>query len=128
VIVLDTHTFVWWVGSPKKLSRAARQVLDRDQDRRISAITLWEVATLVQLGRLRLDRDVEAWLDQALEESAVSVEPIDVEIAVRSTRIGAAFHGDPADRLIAATAIVLEATLVTADEQLHGCSAVKTVW
>ncbi len=128
VIVLDTHVFVWWVANPEKLSRPARRLVQKDETRLISDISLWEIATLVDLGRLGFDRDVEAWLEQALDETGVGVEPVGAEIAVRSTRIAANFHGDPVDRLIAATAIVREATLVTADRHLLNCPAVKTVW
>ena len=128
MIVLDTHVFVWWSASRGKLSGKARRAIERADRRLLSDISLWEVAKLVSLGRLKLDRDVEQWLDAALAETAVEVVPIDAEIATRSTRIGANFHGDPADQLIAATAIERDAMLITADEKLRASSAVRTLW
>jgi PIN domain nuclease of toxin-antitoxin system len=82
----------------------------------------------VSAGRLAFDREVGVWLDEALAEASADVVPIDATIATRSTRIGADFHGDPADQLIAATSIVLDAPLVTADANLHGSRALTTIW
>jgi PIN domain nuclease of toxin-antitoxin system len=128
VIVLDTHVFVWWVANRAKVSAKARRAVEKDAKRVIADVTLWEIAKLTSLGRLTLDRDVHLWLDQALGETGVEIVGIDAAIAVRSTRIAANFHGDPADPLIAATAIELGATLVTADEHLLASPAVKTLW
>lgn len=128
MIVFDTHAFVWWVASRSKLSARARKAIDKAHERAISDITLWEIASLVELGRLRLDRDVEAWLHQAIEDSGVEVIAIDAAVAARSTRMAQDFHGDPADRLIAATAVVHGATLITADQRLLASPAVRTVW
>ncbi|MBK7862152.1 MAG: type II toxin-antitoxin system VapC family toxin [Archangiaceae bacterium] len=128
MILLDTHAFVWWSASPAKLSVRARKAIEKDPVRLLSDISLWEIAMLVELGRLKLDRDVEGWLEQAVAETAVDVVPIDSAIAVRSTRIAKNFHGDPADRLIAATALVRAALLVTADEALRASPALRTVW
>ena len=128
MIVFDTHVFVWWAANRSKVSLRARRAIAKAQRRLLCDISLWEVAKLVSHGRLKLDRDVEQWLEEAVEELEVEVVPIDAAIATRSTRIGADFHGDPADQLIAATAIELGATLVTADENLRESSAVRTVW
>ena len=128
MILLDTHVFVWWAGSTGKLSSRARRAVEKNPRKVLSDISLWEVAKLVSLGRLQLDRDVQAWLDQALDETGLEVVCIDASIAARSTRIGARFHGDPADQLIAATAIELGATLITADRNLLDSPAVKTLW
>lgn len=94
----------------------------------LSDISLWEIAKLVSVGRLELDRDVERWLEAALDETGIEVVGIDATIAARSTRIAANFHGDPADQIIAATSIVRELPLVTADETLRASAAVRTIW
>lgn len=128
MIVLDTHVFVWSAANRPKLSVAARRAFDRDSERVIADISLWEISKLVSMGRLKLDRDVDVWLDQAIDAVGAEVVPIDAAIAARSTGIAAHFHGDPADQLIAATAIELGAVLITADENLLRSKAVKTVW
>ena len=128
MIVLDTHVFVWWAASRAKISARARRVIEKDTQRLICDVTLWEVAKLVSAGRLKLDRDVERWLDEAVELTGLDVVAIDAAIAARSTRIASNFHGDPADQLIAATAIERGATLVTADENLRASPAVRTAW
>ena len=128
MIILDTHVFVWWAASRAKVSPRARRAIEKDRQPAICDISLWEVAKLVSLGRLKMDRDVEVWLDQAVEETGLEVIPIDAAIAARSNRIAANFHGDPADQLIAATALERGVPLVTADEKLLASSALKAVW
>ena len=83
---------------------------------------------LVTKGRLELDRDVLVWIRQALALPRVTLVPLTPEIAVRSTRLGAAFPGDPADRILVATARELGASLVTKDRILRSAEGVRTVW
>lgn len=83
---------------------------------------------LTTRGRLRLDRDVFEWLEQALALPRVELVGITPEIAVGSTRLGSHFHHDPADQLIAATALALRAPLVTRDERIRDHREVQTVW
>lgn len=128
VVLFDTHAFVWWVASRARVSAKAKRAIEKARRRLLSDISLWEIAKLVSLGRLKLDRDVEGWLAQAVEAAGVEVVGIDPQIAARSTRLAANFHGDPADQLIAATSIVTESTLITADENLLASSAVDTLW
>ena len=128
MILLDTHTWVWWAVEGPKLSKAARRVLAKNEKKAIADITLWEVAMLCAKGRLRFDRPVGEWLEQAVDETAVEVVPISAAVASRSTALGTAFHGDPADQLIAATALVHGLTLVTADERLRAFAAIETIW
>ncbi len=84
----------------------------------VSAITPWEIGMLVAKGRLVLDRDVMDWLQAALSLPGIRVAPLEPALAVASTRLPGELHGDPADRLIVATARHLGATLVTADAAL----------
>jgi PIN domain nuclease of toxin-antitoxin system len=128
VIVLDTHAWVWWAADRVRLSRRARAALEAERRLAISDVSLWEVAMLVAKGRLRLDRAVDDWLDQASRLDRLDVLPIRPAIAVRSTHLGHAFQGDPADRIIAATAIAEGAALVTKDDRLRASPAVTTIW
>jgi PIN domain nuclease of toxin-antitoxin system len=84
----------------------------------VSAITPWEIAMLVAKGRLALTLDVQEWIDTALHQPGVALAPLDPTIAVASTRLPGTLHGDPAARLIVATARHLGALLITADERL----------
>ncbi len=120
VILLDTHAAVWSVSDSKSLGRQSRRILRQtgktDQVVAISAVSFWEIGLLVAKRRLRL-------LDSALEFRKVvlargTVElPLTGEIAILACELED-LHGDPADRFIAATAIMYDATLVTADERL----------
>ena len=75
MILLDTHIWVWWVSRPERLQRRHRDLLERSTDRifGVSIISCWEVAKLVQYGRLKLDRTVGLWMEGALAEPGVSL-------------------------------------------------------
>lgn len=66
MIVLDTHAWFWLVASPEHLSEAGAQAIDRSDQLGISAITCWEIAMLVEKGRIEIDRPVQRWLEDAL--------------------------------------------------------------
>lgn len=85
----------------------------------LADISLWEVALLVQVGRLRLSDDLEAWLRVAASPATVEVQPITSATAVAMTKLPASFHQDPADRLIVATARALDVPLATHDTRIR---------
>ena len=131
VAVLDTHVLIWWLTSPGKLSPAARDVIDRAAEgRRIlaSAISVLEIVTAVRRGRLEFSIPVEGWLEDVLRLPELRIEPVSAEIASLAGSFGDEMHGDPADRLIAATAILRNGILVTADGRLRDSGLVQTVW
>lgn len=120
-VVLDTHALVWLVVGDSRLRLAARtsiEVAAQEQQLWVSAITPWEIGMLVAKGRLVLDRDVMDWLQSALALPGIRLAPVAPAVALASTRLPGELHGDPADRLILATARQLGATLVTADAAL----------
>ena len=129
MILLDTHVWIWWAAkTPRRLTARARRAIAESPSVAVSAISPWEVAMLVAKGRLELDRDVLVWIRQALALPRVTLVPLTPEIAVRSTRLGAGFPGDPADRIIVASARELGASLVTKDQVLRRAEGVRTVW
>ncbi|MBI3465771.1 MAG: type II toxin-antitoxin system VapC family toxin [Planctomycetes bacterium] len=128
MIVLDTHAWIWWVGNPKKLSQAARRSIADAREIAVAASSCWEIAMLVEKDRLELDRDVLVWIRQALALPKVIFAPLSPEIAVAAARLGDEFPGDPADRMIVATALDRKSTLVTKDRRLRSFQAVTTVW
>ena len=112
-LVLDTHVWIWMAAGDQRagtLKGYAGRLL-------LPAISVCETAMLAAKGRLKLLPDLETWVARNLE-SPVEMEPLSAEISVRSSRLDD-FHGDPADRLIVATALVLQMPLVTADRQIH---------
>ncbi|MGD0095476.1 MAG: type II toxin-antitoxin system VapC family toxin [Terracidiphilus sp.] len=121
LLLVDTHTLIWMVEGIPRLGARAAEALNKAgwEDRiAISAITPWEIALLVSKGRLQLGADVMQWIREALSKPGVRLAPLEPEIAVASTRLPFEMHPDPADRILAATARHLGATLVTADRAL----------
>jgi PIN domain nuclease of toxin-antitoxin system len=106
VILLDTHIWVWWVSRPDRLQPRHRELLELGADRvfAVSIISCWEVAKLVEYGRLKLDRSVGLWIETALAEPGVSFLHLHPRIVVESTQLPQPFHRDPADQLLVATA------------------------
>lgn len=118
MIVLDTHVLIWAVEDERRLgadARAAITAAEQADGLGVSAITPWEIALLAEKGRLRLTREVREWLMAALALPGIELLPIEPAIATESVRLPGAFHADPADRLIVATARHYGAPLLTAD-------------
>ncbi len=130
LIVLDTHTWWWALSEPDSLSPLAAQTIRETppHDIRIAAISLWELALLLDRGRILLSIPPERWLPRALDESGIAVEPLTPDIALEAYRLPEPFHRDPADRLIVATTRVLGARLVTRDGLIRSYPHVQTVW
>jgi len=131
VIVLDTHALVWWASGSAELSAKAKSAIDRERREGqivVSAISAWEIAMLVEREKLVLSMDVEIWLDTVADIDAVCFFPVDVDISIKSVQLPGAFHKDPADRMIVATARKLAAPLVTRDEKIRAYKHVRTIW
>lgn len=123
-VLLDTHVLVWLVEGDERLSIQARTAIDEAGDQVwISAITPWEIGMLASKGRLRLGQDVAQWMEAVLALPGVRLAELSPAIAIASSHLPGAPHGDPADRIIAATARHLDLTLVTADQKLLGQGA-----
>jgi PIN domain nuclease of toxin-antitoxin system len=126
--VVDTHAWIWWVSEPARLGRSARRLLDAAKRVGIPAICCLEVAALADRGRITLDRPPLEWMQDALALPGVDLMALTPAVAVRATALPAAFPGDPADRLIVATALIEGATLVTRDGRIRRSALVETVW
>jgi len=127
VIVLDTHIWVWWVHGDSSLPASVRTLLDASEQTGIavSAISCWEVAKLVERGRLTLPCPVFDWLQQARAYPGVRFIELSPRICVEPTQLPGEFHRDPADQIIVATARVLDAPLVTVDGKILQYAHVK---
>lgn len=116
--LLDTHAWVWWVDRDPRLDRRVVELLDRlpsEARPYLSDISLWEVATLVERGRLSFAVGLTAWLEAAAHPRTVRLLPITPAIAAETAVLPKAFHRDPADRVIVATCRVMQLPLLTRD-------------
>ena len=118
MILLDTHVLIWAAEDNRRLGEAARATIEeaRYSDRvGVSAITPWDIALLVEKGRLQLAMELGAWIRTVFQAPGIHLVPIEPAIAIDSVRLPGNFHADPADRLIIATARRWGAPLLTAD-------------
>ncbi len=129
MIVLDTHIWVWWVSEPDRLTETQRHEIEaaEQSDRGVSAISCWEVAKLVELSRLTLNRSVIDWLRAALTYPSVRLLELTPEVAAASTQLPGTFHRDPADQIIVATARLHGGRLITSDRKILDYEHVETV-
>ncbi len=131
MIVLDTHTLIWWVTSDKSLSKKAKVLVEREHtlgEIFVSSISAWEIAMLVDRQRLVLASDLPSWFATISLIRSIKFVPVDVDISLRSVALPGTFHKDPADRLIVATARKLSAILITKDEKIRAYPHVKSLW
>ncbi|MGA2879603.1 MAG: type II toxin-antitoxin system VapC family toxin [Bryobacteraceae bacterium] len=122
LLLLDTHCWLWaQLGLVQRFSRLALQAIrsaESEGKLRISVISIWELAMLEQHGRVALPMNVRTWVDQALSKPGIAVSQLTPEIMIESVHLPGELHGDPADRMLVATARVQGATLLTKDAQL----------
>ncbi|MCK6566018.1 MAG: type II toxin-antitoxin system VapC family toxin [Dehalococcoidia bacterium] len=126
--MLDTHAWIWWTAGAPELPVEVRTRIDAEDEVFVSPICCWEVAMLVEKGRIDLGRQPLSWVRLAFSKPATRLAALTPEIAVIAGQLGGGFHGDPADRLIVATARQLRAPLVTSDERIRRSGLVETVW
>ena len=128
MIILDTHIWIWWVDNNSRLTQPYREWIQNYQFQGlgISMISCWEVAKLVEVGRLTLSISVEEWLQGALAYPGVQLLDLTIPIIVESTRL-TGFHRDPADQIIVATARIYGYPLLTADAKILAYPDVPTL-
>ena len=122
MLLLDTHAFVWLAMNSPKLGKQARRHASRGAH--VSAITFWEMEMLAEVGRIKLGMTVSEAREVVLRANVTEV-PIDGRIAMTAARLG--MHGDPGDRFIVATALIMGATLMTSDQKLRTLGSVRTL-
>ena len=130
MITLDTCTLIFDALFPEKLSKVAKQTIDHGEKKNqlfCSDICLWEIAMLIQKKRLEPGADAQTFMSLMLEARQIQILSINLEIAVLSASL-ASNHFDPADRIIAATAIQYKAELITCDKKLNHIPNLSIIW
>jgi PIN domain nuclease of toxin-antitoxin system len=120
-LLLDTHVWIWLVEGISDLSSKHQKLIiesARHNQVCIAAISMWEVSMLAMKERIILEKPVLAWIQEAADLPGIEIKPLSPEIAAESCQLPDDFHGDPADRLIVATARLHSLTLLTHDEKI----------
>lgn len=126
-LLLDTHIWIWALNQPEQLSAKVRRALQRPANELyLSPVSVWEARHLERRGRIRLRQPFELWVKQALARAPVKEAPFTLAVALAAVMIELP-QPDPGDVFLAATAITLGLTLVTADEQLIGCPGLSVL-
>ncbi len=131
MIVHDTCILIFDALTPERLSSRALAAIETGEENGLltcADISLWEIAMLIGKGRLDPGTECRIFIDLMLAARGIRTLPVTPEIACLSVSHPALVHHDPADRLIAATALNARATLITCDERLLGVKGLKTVW
>jgi PIN domain nuclease of toxin-antitoxin system len=131
VILLDTHVVLMLVSSPQRLSKAATRAITRAEAAdgvAIASISLWEIAQLIHSGRIAITGSTERFLNQMCSRAGLSVLELTPEVAALALQVPPDFPGDPADRIITATARAHGMPLVTKDQPIQDSSLLKTIW
>jgi PIN domain nuclease of toxin-antitoxin system len=121
-LLLDTHIWIWFLCGSDQLHRSpALPEVETAVERSnvfLCTISLWETALLAAKGRITLSMDTLDWMKLGLRETGIQLACLSPEVAIESTGLGADFHGDPADRIITATARIHDYALVTRDSRM----------
>jgi PIN domain nuclease of toxin-antitoxin system len=118
-LLLDTHIWLWLLnGETAQLSESCLAAINSAKQLNVSAISIWEVGMLEAKGRIQLQKTCLDWVREALKAPKLKLVPLTPEIAIESSRLPGTIHGDPADRILAATSRLTGASLVTKDHQL----------
>jgi PIN domain nuclease of toxin-antitoxin system len=121
MLLLDTHALIWVVEGSKRLGRRVSRLADdalAGAGLGVASISFWEIAMLVNRGRITVDPSVDQWRLRVLGLGVQEI-PLTGDIAIAAVGL-ADLHGDPADRIIVATGVATGATLVTADDRILG--------
>lgn len=130
-VLLDTHIWIWWLTGQHDLAPGKRKQLDQLAESGkppcLAAISLWEAQMLCRKSRLVLQVDFAEWLSQASDPSVVRLLPLDTSVILALDELPERFHGDPADRIIVATAKAHALPMMTEDRAIRKSRVVKVV-
>jgi PIN domain nuclease of toxin-antitoxin system len=129
--LLDTHVWIWWNMNPGQLSRKAKRLIADSgnyQELLLSAISPWELCKLIEKKRLTIACDPEEWIRIALDMPKLRLVPLTPVIAYKSTALPGAFHDDPADQIIVASAREENAVIISKDQRIRSYKLVRSIW
>ena len=131
MILMDTCAIVWDALEPEKLTQKAITAInnaDKQNALIISDISIWEISMLIKKHRIEVETTPAKFINLFLQSRNISVQSISPEIAELSVNFSSVINNDPADRIIAATSIIHNSRLVTADQNLLASEMLDTVW
>jgi PIN domain nuclease of toxin-antitoxin system len=128
MIVHDTHAWIFLADAPRRLGRAAQRALAKSNRVGLASVSLWELALLVEKGRLSLDRELLPWIHEALADPRLELLPLTPAVVATAHQLRGALDGDPGDRIIVATAVVEGGRLVTRDARIAESGLVPVLW
>jgi PIN domain nuclease of toxin-antitoxin system len=121
-LLIDTHYWIWYVAATRErlTDQKVQQIREAATSGRlvVSAISVWEIAMLESKNRIRLQKPCIQWVEDALTMPGIALAPLSPRMAIESNYLPGDFHGDPADRIIVATARVMGARLLTSDKNI----------
>ncbi|MGL4593617.1 MAG: type II toxin-antitoxin system VapC family toxin [Thermoguttaceae bacterium] len=126
MMIADTHVLIWLLCEPKRLSARANKAICEADHLGFSDISLWEIAMLHQKGRIYINEPLNQWFEDICQDTFFKLISISPGIASRSGKLE--MHGDPADRIIVATALQHGIPLITADNRITETGLVPVVW
>ncbi len=129
MILLDTCVLIWDAIEPNKLTSKAKQAIeDSENDLIICDISIWEISMLIKKNRLSVDDSSSRFINLIIQSRNFQIQQITPEIAELSVNFGSEINNDPADRLIAATSILKNIPIITADQNLRDTAILETIW
>lgn len=131
MILLDTHTWLWWLHDPTQLSEPARNAIEESEKKNtilISSISVWEIAVKHSLKKLELPLPINQWFELAQQQSGTTIESLSPLDAIHSANLPGEFHKDPADRILVAIARRYDIPIISRDHKIQNYSYVKTIW
>ncbi len=121
-LLLDTHYLLWYqFGIRERLTASNLELIRSAADRNslfLSVMSVWEIGMLESKARIQLYKPCAQWVEEALSTPGLNLIPLTPRIAIDSSHLPGEFHGDPADRVIVATARSLGARLLTSDKNI----------
>ena len=131
MILLDTHTWLWWLHDPTQISLPAQNVIEEAEKKNeilISSISVWEIAVKHSLNKLELPFPINEWFELAQQQPGMTIEPLSPLDAIHSANLPGEFHKDPADRILVAIARRYDIPIISRDNKIQNYSHVKTIW
>ena len=125
--LLDTNIWLWMVDDPRRIPDHIRSIVSNAESYPLclSAISVWEVAKKVSLGKLEMSIPIRDWVMKATRSPFIALVPLSVDVSLESTVLSGDFHRDPADQMIVATARCFDLTLLTTDQKIIDYEHVK---